>query len=151
MKVLFDTNVIVDVLQRREPWFPDGAALFHAIAYGRVTGYLTAKQINDLHFFSRKQFSGEENVDAKARQVISKLLVLFEIIDTTVDDCRNALGIDNGDYEDAVLIAGAYRAGLDCIVTRNPEHYRQSTVRVYSPSELVSIVNPPSGQTKSSK
>jgi hypothetical protein len=118
------------------PRFQDGAVIFRAIANKQVTGCLTAKQIADLHFFSRKQFKGEENVDARARQVIGKLLALFELIDSLAIDCQNALGINNGDYEDAILIESAVRAGVDCIVTRNPAHYRESPVRVYAPDEF---------------
>ncbi len=141
MRVILDTNVVVDVLQRREPWFQDGSVIFLAIANKRVIGCLTAKQIADLHFFSREQFKGEENVDDRARQVIGKLLTLFELIDTLSIDCKNALGIKNGDYEDAMLIESAARAGVDCIVTRNPAHYKASPIRVYAPDEFVSVIS----------
>ena len=140
MRAILDTNVVVDVLQRREPWFQDGAVIFRAIANKRVTGCLTAKQIADLYFFSRKQFKGEENVDARARQVVGKILSLFEPIDTLGIDCQNALGINNGDYEDAILIESAARAGVEYIVTRNPAHYKTSSVQVYSPAEFVRFI-----------
>lgn len=136
MRVLLDTNVVVDVLQRREPWFQDGAAIFRAVANKQIAGCLTAKQIADIHFFARKQFKGEENVDEKARQVVSKLLALFELTDTLAADCKNAIGVSNGDYEDAILIQSAVRSGTNCIVTRNPAHFRPSPVPVCSPSEL---------------
>jgi predicted nucleic acid-binding protein len=140
MRAILDTNVVVDVLQRREPWFQDGAVIFRAIANKQVTGCLTAKQIADLHFFSRKQFKGEENVDARARQVVGKILSLFELIDTLGIDCQNALGVNNGDYEDAILIESAARAGVEYIVTRNPAHYKTSSVQVYSPAEFVRFI-----------
>ena len=140
MRAVLDTNVVIDVLQKREPWFQDGAIIFHAVANKQVIGCLTSKQIADLHFFSRKQFTGEENVDASARQVIGKLLFLFELIDTLGIDCQNALGINNGDYEDAILIESAARAGVDCIVTRNPDHFSQCSVQIYSPEEFVDIL-----------
>ena len=143
MRAVLDTNIVVDVLQRREPWFQDGAVIFRAIANKQVEGCLTAKQITDLHFFSRKQFKGEENVDVKARQVIGKLLAIFSLIDTLGIDCQNALGNENGDYEDAVLIESAVRAGADCIVTRNPEHFKTSTVPVYAPDQFVSVISQP--------
>ena len=139
MRAILDTNVVVDVLQRREPWFQDGAVIFRAIANKQVTGCLTAKQIADLHFFSRKQFKGEENVDA--RQVVGKILFLFELIGTLGIDCQNALGINNGDYEDAILIESAARAGVEYIVTRNPAHYKTSSVQVYSPAEFVRFIS----------
>ena len=141
MKVIFDTNIVVDVLQRREPWFQDGAALFRKIACRQLTGCLTAKQITDLHYFSRKQFRGEDCVDAKARQIIIRLLALFELVDVLGEDCQNALCIENGDYEDAVLIACAQRAGVDGIVTRNPEHFKRCGVTVFSPSTLLEALD----------
>lgn len=143
MKVILDTNIVVDVLQRREPWFQDGAVIFRAIANQQIEGCLTAKQITDLYYFSRKQFKGEENVDGKARQIIGKLLALFSLIDTLGIDCQNALGNENGDYEDAVLIECAVRTGADCIVTRNPEHFKTSTVRVCAPDDFVCVIGQP--------
>ena len=137
MRVLLDTNVIVDVLQRREPWFADGKQIFYAVANKQIIGCITAKEAADIHFFSRKQFTGEENVDARARQVLTKLYAIFELIDTLGIDCQNAIAIENKDYEDAIMMASAVRAGIDCIITRNPEHFKQSAVSVYSPAEFV--------------
>lgn len=63
------------------------------------------------------------------------------MIDTLAIDCQNALGINNGNYEDAILIESAVRAGVDCIVTRNPAHYRESSVQIYAPDEFVSVIS----------
>ena len=137
MRVLLDTNIIVDVLQRRNPWFDNGAAIFRAIAKRSIIGCITAKQVADIHFFSRKQFKGEQNVDEKARLIISKLFQLFELVDTLGVDCKNALVIRNKDYEDAVLIESAVRSNVDCIITRNKEHFMLSPIQVYSPEEFL--------------
>ena len=137
MRAVIDTNVILDVLQQREPWCRYGQAIFLATANKRITGCFTAKQAADIHFFSRKQFKGEENVDEKARNILAKLFALFEVIDTLAIDSQNALGIKNNDYEDAMLIESAKRAGADCIVTRNPEHFRASSVKVYTPEDFL--------------
>jgi len=137
MRALLDTNVIVDVLQRREPWFSDGKKIFYAIANKQIIGCITAKEAADIHYFSRKQFTGQKNVDAKARQVMAKLYALFELIDTLAIDCQNAIAIENNDYEDAIMIESATRAGLDCIITRNPDHFKTAAISVYSPAEFV--------------
>ena len=137
MRVLLDTNVILDVLQKRDPWFESGRRLFLAIANNRIQGCFTAKQAADIHFFSRKQFKEETNVDEKSRQVVSKLYALFELLDTTAEDCQNALSIANNDYEDAILIAGAVREKVDCIVTRIPDHFQVSPIPAYTPDEFV--------------
>ena len=138
MRVLLDTNVIIDVLQRREPWFENGKAIFLAVAANKITGCITAKEATDIHYISRKQFKGQENVDFKARKVMKKLFSLFELIDTLGTDCKNALVLANNDFEDAVMIESASRALVDCIVTRNAEHFSDSPVTVYSPEEFVS-------------
>ena len=129
MRALLDTNVIVDVLQRREPRFSDGQKIFYAIANKKLIGCITAKEAADIYFFSRKQFTGQKNMNAKARQVMTKLYALFELVDT--------FGIKNNDYEDAIMIESATRAGLDCIITRNPDHFKTDAIPVYSPTEFV--------------
>ncbi len=141
MKALIDTNVIVDVLQQREPWCNEGNQIFMDAACNEITGCITAKQAADLHFFSRKQLKGEENVDQKARTVIAKLFSLFEVLDTLAADCQNALGVANNDYEDAILMETALRAGVDCIVTRNTADFASSRVQVLSPGDFLKLLS----------
>ena len=141
MRVLLDTNVIIDVLQNREPWCISGKAIFLSVARKEFSGCITAKEAADIHFFAKKQFKGEENVDNKARQILIKLFSLFEIIDTTESDCKNALSFPNNDYEDAIMIETALRSGVDCIITRNTEHFSESPVKIYTPDEFVEIIN----------
>ena len=141
MRVLLDTNVIIDVLQNREPWCRSGKAIFLSVAKKEFSGCITAKEAADIHFFAKKQFKGEENVDDKARQILIKIFSLFEIIDTTESDCKNALSFPNNDYEDAIMIETALRSGVDCIITRNPDHFSVSPVPVYLPSDFVRILN----------
>ena len=141
MKVLLDTNVVVDVLQKRDPWFEDGKTIFLLSAGKQITGCISAKSLTDIHYFSRRQFKGEENTDERARQVIVKLLDLFEIIDTLGVDCKNAVVRQNNDYEDAVMIESAARAGVDCIVTRNTDHFKTSPLPVYTPKEFLSFIS----------
>ena len=145
MRALLDTNVIVDVLQRREPRFSDGQKIFYAIANKKLIGCITAKEAADIYFFSRKQFTGQKNVDAKARQVMTKLYALFELVDTLGIDCQNAIAIENKDYEDAIMIESATRAGLDCIITRNPDHFKTDAIPVYSPAEFVANLSATKG------
>ena len=140
MKVLLDTNVILDVLQKREPWFAGGSRIFLTAAARQITACFTAKQAADIHFFSKRLFQGEENVDEKARQVISRLYAIFELSDTLAEDCRSALAIENGDYEDAVLIACAAREKMDFIITRDPEHFRVSPIPAVSPDAFADML-----------
>ena len=140
MRVLLDTNIIIDVLQNREPWCVSGKEIFLSVARKEYSGCITAKESADIHFFAKKQFKGEENVDYKARQILIKLFSLFEVLDTTEEDCKNALSFPNNDYEDAIMIETALRSGVECIITRNTEHFSESPVKVYTPEEFVEVM-----------
>ncbi len=138
MRVLIDTNVILDVLQSREPWYKEGQTIFLAIANRVITGCITAKQAADIHFFSRKQFAGQENADEKARKILAGIFSLFEVLDSLAEDSLNAIGITNGDYEDAMMIETAARSGMECIITGNTTHFTAGKVPVYTPDVFIS-------------
>ncbi len=140
MKALLDTNVIVDVLQKREPMFADSSKIIIAVADNRLQGYVTSKEIADIHYFSRKQFTGQEDTDKKARQIIEGLLQFLYIVDTTGEDCKKALTIENNDYEDAIMISSAVRSNMDCIITRNSKHFKTSLIPIYSPKDFLDLL-----------
>ena len=140
MKVLLDTNVILDMLQGREPWCKDVEKIFYAIAKRSVSGYVTSKQITDIHYLSKRQFSGMKNADKRARGIILKLTSVLSVLDTLGADCMDATVIENNDYEDAILIMCAIRAKVDCIITRNKKHFGKIPIPVLLPSEFVKTI-----------
>lgn len=135
-----DTNIVLDVLQNREPWASDGQKIFLAIANKQITGCLTAKEVNDIAYFSHIQFKGQDFIDQKVRGILTNLYAVFELIDTLADDCHDALALPNDDYEDAVMIKSAIRADVDCIVTRDKD-YVGCPIPVYKPNEFVNLLN----------
>jgi len=141
MKVLLDTNVIVDVLQQREPWRQNGEEIFIAAATRLITACVTAKQIADIHYMTKKLFKGQPQVDNLAKQVVGKLMTFMELEDTCAADCQTAMGINNSDFEDAMLIACAARESMDYIVTRNTAHFKGSAVPVVTPADFVKFLN----------
>ena len=140
MRVLLDTNIVVDVLQKRQPWFDSGKEIFTAAALQEITGYITAKQASDLYFFACKQLRGEPDIDKKARKILTNLFAIFEIIDAKGIDCEKALLRENGDFEDAMLIESSLREKIDCIVTRNFVHFQNAQVPVYDPESFVKML-----------
>ena len=137
MRVLFDTNVIIDVLQDRAPWSADGKALFLAAANRKIDGCVTEKQLADIYYISKKQIAKEENTEAKCRRITAGIISIFEVLDTLGSDCQNAIVYENNDYEDAIMIATAVRCGVDCIVTRDSRHFRSAPLEVLTPGELI--------------
>ena len=140
MRVLLDTNVIVDVLQNREPWCQAGKIIFLAAATEQIRSCITTKQLANIHYLTKRSFHGQEHIDELAKNVIGKLLQFMELLDTCAVDCQMAIGINNNDFEDAMLIACASRESLDYIVTRNPDHFENSDVPVISPSDFSAML-----------
>ena len=140
MRVLLDTNIVVDVLQKRQPWFDSGKEIFTAAALQEIIGYITAKQASDLYFFACKQLRGEADIDKKARKILNNLFALFEIIDSKGIDCEKALLRENGDFEDAMLMESALREKSDCIVTRNLVHFQNAPLPIYDPERFVKML-----------
>ena len=133
---LFDTCIVLDVLQNREPFFDDAHKLFLAVANRRIKGCLTAKSILDIYYLFHRQC---HSVD-ETRKSISALLNLFEILDTSAIDCRKALLSGISDYEDAVMTETAIRERVDCVVTRNLRDYRNSSMTILSSEDLAAKI-----------
>ena len=133
MRVLLDTCVIIDALQAREPFGEAAQEIFMAAANKLFTGCITAKSSTDIYYLTHRVLHS----DIETRKILSKLFILFEVLDSAGLDCRKALSSEVSDYEDAVMIETAIHSDVDCIVTRNIKDYTQSPVKVYRPSELL--------------
>ena len=136
MRVLIDTCVIVDVLQNREPFAAEAQQIFFAVANKQATGYISAKSVLDIYYLTHRS----THSDDETRKILKTLLGLFDILDTTQLDCRQALSSDISDYEDAVMCETAKRCDVDCIVTRNQKDYVKSEVTVYSPRDFLELL-----------
>ena len=133
MRALIDTCVIIDALQNREPFAQEAQQIFFTIANKHATGYISAKSVLDIYYITHRSTHSDE----ATRKILKTLLGLFDILDTTQLDCRQALSSDMSDYEDAVMCETAKRCDVDCIVTRNQKDYAKSEVTVYSPAEFL--------------
>ena len=133
MRALIDTCVIIDALQNREPFAQEAQQIFLTIANKHATGYISAKSVLDIYYLTHRSTHSDE----ATRKILKTLLGLFDILDTTQLDCRQALSSDISDYEDAVMCETAKRCDVDCIVTRNQKDYAKSEVTVYSPAEFL--------------
>ena len=134
MKVLIDTNVFIDFLQDRQPFANESReVIFQALNY---EGYVAASNITDIYYLQYRQAHNKK----KTKKDISDLLNIFEIIDTTGVDCRNALRSNMDDFEDAVLVESAKRNDIYCIVTRNVKDFKNSNVTVYTPAEFLELL-----------
>lgn len=133
MKVLIDTNIALDFLLQREPFFTDAEMLFQAIDAGQVVGYVTATTLTDIFYIARKHTRSVE----QARQAVLETLTAMAIcpIDRTVLEAAFNSGLS--DFEDAVQIFSAVAQELDAIVTRDDRGFLSSPVSVLSVGDLL--------------
>ncbi len=135
-KVLFDTNVILDVLLERKPHAEASAAAWAAVEMGSSRGMLAAHAVTTIHYFLRKQFGA-----AKATQVLAAMLRAFDVAAVDNAVIEEALQLPFSDFEDAVTAAAARLAGCECIVTRDPKGFRNSRVRSLTPEAVTLLVS----------
>ena len=137
MRVLIDTCVVMDAIQEREPFRESAQKIMLAAATRTFDGFLTAKAAADIHYLLHRH----THDNSETRKLLSKLFALLDLLDTTGNDCRQALSSSISDYEDAIMAETAFRTGMDCIVTRNEKDYRNAPVSVYSPAEFLQILS----------
>lgn len=133
--VLFDTNVVMDVLLDRQPHAKAGAAVWAAIETGTSSGFLAAHAITTIHYLVRK-----EPGDAKARGIIAAILRVFGVAAVDGAVIQEVLKLSLADFEDAMTAAAARLAGCEFIVTRDPKGFRGSAVRSLTPEALLPIL-----------
>lgn len=131
-QVLFDTNVVLDALLKRAPWDADAAACWQASDDERILGCLTASTLTDIFYVARKQ-KGQ----AVAFDTIRLCLDAFAICSDDRTALEEAVDWPGGDFEDNLQIACATFAGLDVIVTRDKDGFRNSLIPALTPAELL--------------
>lgn len=133
MNVIFDTNVVVDVLTGREP-FADASTESMALVGDKGWSIaITANTVTDLYFLLRKHFLN----NARAKNMLLSFVKRVEVLDTTREICLRAFNSPLADFEDAVLAESAVRWPADCIVTRNTRDFINSPVEAISPDKFL--------------
>lgn len=135
MRVLFDTNVVLDVLLDREPHAEIAAQLLSLVDSGRLDGVLCATTVTTIHYLASKASTPKE----AARQV-RELLAMFAVAPVDEGVLASALDLGFADYEDAVLHEAAVAAGASAIVTRNGRDFVKAALPVFDPVELLAGV-----------
>jgi predicted nucleic acid-binding protein len=133
--MLFDTNVVLDVLLDRQPYVEASAAVWATVESRTAEGLLAAHAVTTIHYLVQKEMA-----TAKAKRVISSILRVFSVATFDGAVLQHALQLPSADFEDAVTAAAARSAGCDYIVTRDPKGFRGSPVRPITPEALTPIL-----------
>ena len=132
MRVLFDTNVVLDLLLDRTPFSQNAARCFSMVESGAIEGWLCASTVTTLHYLIRKS-AGAKN----AFESISALMSLFEIAPVNRTVLESVLSLAFKGFEDAVLHEAARYSNVDVITTRNTTDFKNSSIQVQLPGNLL--------------
>ncbi|MCD8374786.1 MAG: PIN domain-containing protein [Oscillospiraceae bacterium] len=135
MKVLIDTNVVLDVLCKRNGFYEAAAEIMRYCEISKITGVISALTIPNIVYIMRKELDAQ-----KTRSVVETLQLVFLTADLTSGDIKRALAMNFHDFEDALQSVCASRVKADFIVTRNIKDFTESAVPAITPSELLRLL-----------
>ena len=135
MNVLFDTNVVLDVLLDRQPFSDSAATLFSWAEEDIITGILGATTVTTIFYLATKVVGREQ-----AEEAIAKLLSIFTIAPVNRLVLEAAVHSSFTDFEDAVLYQAACHVSAQAIVTRDLAGFKKSKIPVFSPEEFIKMI-----------
>ena len=135
-QVLFDSDVLLDILAQRQPFVIASAQALNTVMKKQVQGFVSGHAVTNIFYILRRQIGSEA-----ARKLIENLLQHIQIASITNQVIHQALQSPIKDFEDAVTSAAAMSAGLEIIVTRNKADFVASLVPAMLPEELLKILS----------
>jgi len=133
--VLIDINIVLDVLQKREPFYNDSSGLLAAVETGRIQGFMAAHSITTLFYLIQKGRSS-----AEAHAILTGLLQFIQITPVNQSTIEQALNLDFPDFEDAVQMVSALQTKVDCLITRNLKDYPVTLLPVMKPVDFLTTL-----------
>jgi len=133
--VLFDLDVILDVLQQREPFFDMSARALGSAESGRVRGWVAAHSLTTLFYLLAKHQSAEQ-----AHVALTGLMAILSVAQVDQDVIEQALNLPYSDFEDAVQMMAAVRSGAGYLITRNVQDYKAGPLPALQPAELLALL-----------
>jgi len=133
VKAFVDTNILLDVLAERHPFYSDSAAVWTLAEEGRIEGLVSAVSFTNIFYVVRKL------ADAKsARRALVLLRNAFTAVACDGRILTQAMDSNFKDFEDAVQYFSAVQAGAECLISRNPDDFsRAGEFPVLSPAEFL--------------
>ena len=131
-RVLLDTDVNLDFVLQRQPFFAKASEIFTRLGSGEFEAYVSAVTPINVYYFTRKV----KGIGG-AKQAVRDLLIAVKICAVDGKTLQDAHNSPITDYEDAVQHECAAAENLDAIVTRNAKDFKNSLVKVYSPTEFL--------------
>jgi predicted nucleic acid-binding protein len=134
-RILIDANVVLDVLQKREPFYAFSAQVLACVEVGQVEGALAAHTWTTLYYLVSRGGS-----PAQARTTLSDLLQFLAVAPVDQAVMQQALSLPYRDLEDAVQMAAAVQYGAHYVVTRNVQDYAAGPLPALTPVEFLALL-----------
>jgi predicted nucleic acid-binding protein len=136
MKALVDTNVVLDVILQRSPFYQNSFAIFQLVDQGHISACLSATTMTTIFYVLRK---ARNNSDETYR-MMNELTDLFSVVPVSEKTIANALALRWKDFEDAVLCMAAIENSVDYIVTRNTQDFSSGHIPAVTPEQFMQII-----------
>lgn len=133
--VFVDTDIVIDLLARREPFYGAAVRLFSLAETGKISLSVSSLTFANLFYILRKQVSGKN-----AHEVLRNLKQLVTVLPVDDDTIEQALGAGFTDFEDAIQYYSALSAGCSSLLTRNGRHYPEAAINIVT-AEAYCAVN----------
>jgi predicted nucleic acid-binding protein len=134
---MIDTNILLDVLLEREPFFSSSKAVLQLCEEKKVYGFLSASSVTDIFYITRKALQSTE----LAYKALGSVLDIVKVLTVTNDDVLNAYIQRASDFEDCLLATCAKSNKCSAIVTRNKTDFLEFDITLLSPEELLESYN----------
>jgi len=133
-KVFVDTDIIYDLLAKRDPFYSAAARLFTLADEGKVQIFISALSLANIHYLVSKQQS-----ESQAKQILRKFKVLVRITPLTEKIIDLALNSEFEDFEDAIQYFSALQNDIEILLTRNLKDYKKAQISVLTAQDFINI------------
>ena len=136
MRCMIDTNIILDVLLEREPFFLNSKKVLSLCEEKRILGFISASTATDIFYLVRKALGSTD----EAYTTLGHVLDIVKVLTVTNDDVNAAFLIKAKDFEDCLLATCAKSNKCDGLVTRNKKDFLDFGIPAFSPEEIVELI-----------
>ena len=135
MKALIDTNVVLDFILHRQPWYTNAVLIFGLAQRNIINGYIPASAITDIFYIARKQLDKNTTQEAMKR-----LLQVFKPATVTENHIYQALDLDWDDFEDSVQFIVGESIAANYIVTRDTQDFSSASITAVTPEQFLETI-----------
>ena len=136
MNVLVDTNVVLDVLLERQPFYKNSRAIFQFASLKRIRGYLASVSMTNIFYLLRKAGIKPDDI----YRMMEGLTALFSVAPVSEATIADALALRWKDFEDAVQFVSARESGADYIITRNIQDFSSGSIEAVTPEQFIMAI-----------